>query len=253
MLAGAPNPLMYGGMAFLQSTPPRQPIFNVPAVVLWLIGGLGVAHAARVLGPPARAMAIVDQYAFVPARYGSDAASAVLGHVGTIWDQLLPFVTYMGLHNSFTHLAVNCLWLLAFGPIVARRFGGFLFLVFFVVCGVAAAGAHLACAWGSPVPMIGASGAISGLMAAGIRMLPGLAPWAIPGEAPLAPLLSRTILVFTAIWFGINLVAGLTGLGLGGEGQIAWQAHIGGYVAGLFLCGVFDRLRPRASGLPLEG
>jgi membrane associated rhomboid family serine protease len=240
-------------MAFLQSAPPRQPIFHVPPVVLWLIAGLGVAHAARVMGSPVRAMAIIHQYAFVPARYSSDAASAALGHVGTFWDQVLPFFTYMALHENFTHLAVNCLWLLAFGPIVARRFGSFLFLVFFIFCGVAAAGVHLACNWGSPVAVIGASGAISGLMAAGIRMLPAQAPWAIPGEALLAPILSKPILVFTAVWFGINLVAGLTGLGLGGEGQIAWQAHIGGYVAGLVVCGLFDRLRPRPQGLPLEG
>lgn len=244
---------MYGGMAFLQSAPPRQPIFHVPPIVLWLIGGLGVAHAARVMEPPARALAIVHQYAFVPARYSSDAASAVLGHASSFWDQALPFVTYMGLHENFTHLAVNCLWLLAFGPTVARRFGSFLFLVFFIICGVAAAGAHLACNWGSPVPVIGASGAISGLMAAAIRMLPGLAPWAVPGEAPLAPILSKSILVFTAVWFGINFVAGVTGLGVGGEGQIAWQAHIGGYLAGLFLCGLFDHFRPRSPGLPLEG
>ncbi|MBS0280229.1 MAG: rhomboid family intramembrane serine protease, partial [Proteobacteria bacterium] len=57
---------------------------------------------------------------------------------------------------------------------------------------------------------------------------------------------SRQILAFTAIWMAINLVAGLTGLGMGSEaGQIAWQAHLGGYLAGLFLAGPFDRLRPR--------
>ena len=145
----------------------------------------------------------------------------------------MPFVSYMALHNDFTHLAINCLWLLAFGPIVARRFGGFLFLLFFLICGVAGAAAHLAFNWGSLVPVIGASGAISGLMAAGLRLLPTQAPWANAGEEKLAPIFSRQILLFTLVWMGINLVAGLTGLGVGGEaGLIAWQAHLGGYLAG---------------------
>ena len=240
-------------MAFLQSAPPRQPIFRAPSVVLWLIGGLAVAHAARVMGPPARSLALIEQFAFVPARYSRAFLDSHMAQAGSFWDRAVPFVSYMALHNDFTHLAVNCLWLLAFGPTVARRFGGLLFLIFFVACGVAGAAAHLAFNWGSPVPVIGASGAISGLMAAAVRMLPQIAPWAVPGEAPLAPIFSRQILVFTGVWAAINLLVGVTGLGFGGEtGQIAWQAHLGGFVAGLFLCGAFDRLRPRGQGLPLE-
>ena len=62
----------------------------------------------------------------------------------------------------------------------------------------------------------------------------------------MAPIFSRQILMFTLVWMGINLAAGMTGLGMGGEvGLIAWQAHLGGYLAGLFLAEPFDRLRPR--------
>jgi membrane associated rhomboid family serine protease len=241
-------------MAFLQSAPPRQPIFRAPPVVLWLIAGLALAHAARVMATPAQSLAIIGKYAFVPARYSHAFMAAHGGQAGTFWDLAVPFLSYMGLHNDFTHLAVNCLWLLAFGPTVARRFGTLLFLVFFIVCGVAGAATHLAFNWGSPMPVVGASAAISGLMAAAIRMLPQAQPWAVPGEAPLAPVFSRPILVFTAVWAAINILAGLTGLGFGGgNGLIAWQAHLGGYVVGLLLCGSFDRLRPRGQGLPLEG
>jgi membrane associated rhomboid family serine protease len=103
------------------------------------------------------------------------------------------------------------------------------------------------------VPVVGASGAISGLMAAALRMLPGQTPWAVPEGAPLAPILSRQILIFSGVWAAINLLAGMTGFGMGGEsGLIAWQAHLGGFVAGLLLCGPFDLLRPRITDAPLD-
>ena len=103
-------------------------------------------------------------------------------------------------------------------------------------------------------PMVGASAAISGLMGAGIRLLPRRFPWAQPGEAPMEPLLSRQVLSFSAIWVALNMVVGYLGLeGLVSHGQaIAWQAHLGGYFAGLLLASAFDRLRPRALAPPLD-
>jgi membrane associated rhomboid family serine protease len=238
-------------MAFLQpqSSDPwiRQPMFRAPAVVVSLIAILIAAHGARVLMPPSLSVELINQFAFIPARYSHAFLATHNVDPGGWLARGVPFVSYMALHNDFTHLAINSLWLLAFGPIVARRWGGFLFLLFFLTCGVAGALTHLAFNWGSLMPVIGASGAISGLMAAGLRLLPSQAPWARAGEEKLAPIFSRQILVFTLVWMGINLMAGLTGLGVGGEvGLIAWQAHLGGYLAGLFLAEPFDRLRPRA-------
>jgi membrane associated rhomboid family serine protease len=233
-------------MAFLQSSPPRQPIFRAPPVVIWLIAALAGLHAARVLQPAAASEAIIEEYALNPARYSHAYLTAAHVDPGTWWERALPFVTYMGLHNDLTHLGINCLWLLAFGPIVARRFGAALFLLFFLVCGVLGGVAHVFFYWGQAVPVIGASGAISGLMAAAVRMLPTQIPWAMPGETPLAPIFSRQVLLFSLVWAAINLLVGITGFGLGGEtGLIAWQAHLGGYVGGLLLAGLFDYLRPR--------
>lgn len=240
-------------MAFLQSQPPRQPFFRAPPVVLWLIGVLAVLHGLRISLPASRAQDMVYQYGLVPARYSRAFLESRMLDPGTLWDRAVPFVSYMGLHNDWTHLAINCLFLLAFAPIVARRFGAVLFLGFFLICGIAGALTYLAFNWGSPAPVVGASGAISGLMAAALRMLPGQSPWAVPGATPLAPIFSRQMLVFTGVLFAINVITGITGLPLGGENaQIAWQAHLGGYVAGLFLCGPFDHLRPRDVGAPLD-
>lgn len=221
-------------MSFLKSEEQREPFLRAPASVLLLIGALVLAHIARAVLPAQLSDDILYQYAFIPARYtaGTDGLFALT----------IPFVSHMFLHANFTHLAVNCLWLLAFGPVVARRFGASLFLMFFILCGVAGAAAYLALNWDSPAGVIGASGAISGIMAAGIRLF----PW--PGvQAPQvpAPILSSQILLFSGVWLVTNLIFGITGFGAGGNIQlIAWQAHLGGFVAGLLLTGVFDRLRP---------
>lgn len=236
-------------MAFLQPLPPHQPLFRIPAVVVWLIAFLAAAHFARTLAGPAQNAAWIFHYAFIPIRYAHGFA-AVQGGDGW-WAQAVPFVSYMALHNDALHLAINSLWLLAFGPVVARRFGAGLFLLFFCVCGVAGAATHLALNWGSPMPVIGASGAISGLMAAGLRLLPTLRPQT--GAVALMPILSRQFLLFSLVWIGMNIVAGVTGIGVGGEsGLIAWQAHLGGFLAGVVLTGPFDTLRPQPVDLPLD-
>jgi len=227
-------------MAFLHSGEARQPAFNVPAIVLGLIAVLASAHGLRLALPPAQSADLVNAYALIPARLLFD---------GSIWDKAVPFVSYMAIHGDWSHVGINCLWLLAFGPIVARRFGAPLFLLFFLVCGVAAALLFLAFDWGGSDPVVGASGAISGLMAAGIRLLPGRTPWGRPGEGPMAPLFSRQVLGFSAVWMVMNVLVGVWGLGMAPAGQaIAWQAHLGGYLAGLALARTFDGLRSAAPG-----
>src|ERR1700734_3042597 len=142
-------------MAFLQPAAPRQPIFNIPAVVVWLIAGLVLAHAARALwASPELSAEWIDRYAFIPARYSASFLAANHIDPGTWWQRALPFVTYMGLHDNFGHLAINSLGILAFSPVVARRFGAPLFLLFFILCGVAGAATYLAFNWGSPDPVI---------------------------------------------------------------------------------------------------
>lgn len=219
-------------MAFFQD-PSRQPFLRVPASVLWLIALVIGLHAARVLVfPGSESDGLFATYGFVPARYTGY-------NPGTVMSRLLPFISYQFLHGSWSHVLFNSVWLLAFGPAVARRFGPLLFLLFFLVCGVAGALTHLAAYWGSTAPVVGASAAISGLMAASFRML----PFGPDEDTKLAPLLSPRILGWTATWMVINVVAGITGFGAGpGPAVIAWGAHIGGYVAGLLLAGPFDRL-----------
>jgi membrane associated rhomboid family serine protease len=232
-------------MAFLQPPESRQPAFNVPGVVLLLIGAFVAVHVARNFGllPDD----ILERYAFNPALYSQAFLSAHNLDAGPLWLRVVPFVTYIFLHADATHLAINSIWLLAFGPVVARRFGSGLFLVFFFVCGVAAAAVQLAFSWGEFEPMIGASGAISGMMAAAIRMLPLQDLRSAQSSQPLMPLMDRQVLIFSTVWIVINTVSGVTGFaGVGTELRlIAWQAHLGGYLCGLLLVGPLDAWRSR--------
>lgn len=248
-------------MAFLQD-PARQPLLRVPAATIGLLVALIAAHIARVMASETTSMAIIANYAFYPARY-SHAFLVAHGNYSQTWsERAVPFVSYIFLHANFTHLAINCIWLLPFGAITARRFGALSFFAFFLLCGAAGAALYLAFHWGSTEPVVGASGAISGLMGAGFRMLPMPGDFVSESETStdgnyplrvrrkLAPIFSRRILEWSALWIAINVVAGVTGLGTGpGVQLVAWQAHIGGYLAGLVLAGPFDALgfRPNAA------
>lgn len=223
-------------MAFLQTGDGREPFLKAPASVLSLIGALVAAHVARMPLSTIASERVLNEYAFIPLRYSPDAFQP-----GDWLERAIPFVSYMFIHADIAHLVINCLWLLAFGSVVARRFGTGIFLVFFLICGVASAAFHLALNWDSPAAVIGASGAISGLMAAGIRML-NVPRRGTEARRGLTPVLSPQVLMFSVLWVAINLVAGLAGFAIGGEVQsIAWQAHLGGYFVGLFLAGPFDR------------
>ena len=217
-------------MAFFQSTrPSNEPFLNAPASVLWLIVLIMATHALRAALSDPMADNIIVDFAFIPARPS----------------EVLTYVSYLFLHGGYLHAIINSLWLLAFGPPVAWRLGTARFLLFYFLCGIAAALAHLISDWGSAVPVVGASGAISGLMGGAIRILYAGGP-AFPEEGAgiLAPIYSRPVLFFASIWLGVNIVVGVTGLGLTEEGDlIAWVAHMGGFFAGLLGIGLIDPRR----------
>ena len=231
----------------------REPLFNIPPVIVAVLGVLAFIHALRTLVlTNEQDIAFIYQFAFIPARYDSSPllGGAVPGGFGPeIWS----FVTYSLIHADWTHFGVNAIWLLPFGSAVARRFGAWRFIAFYAVTAAAGAAMHLVTHAGEPNPMIGASAAISGTMAAAMRFAfqPGgplnfLARRPRPNyHVPAMPLTGVLrdfrVLAFVAVWFGINLLFGLGSMPLVGEGQVvAWQAHIGGFLAGLLLFSWFD-------------
>jgi membrane associated rhomboid family serine protease len=232
----------------------REPALNIPPVIVAVLAVLALVHAVRVFVlTPAQNNELLWLLAFDPMRYGMGLLppAALPGGLGA---QIWTFVTYALLHASWIHLGVNAIWFLPFGSAVARRFGALRFLIFFAVTAAAGALAHLFAYGGQDAPVIGASAAISGTMAAAMRFAfqrgGPLSFWRTGGDAdfrvPAAPL-SRVlrepaVLAFLVVWFGINLLFGLISLpsGMGGGEVVAWQAHVGGFLAGLLLFSWFD-------------
>jgi len=226
----------------------REPIFKAPGCVIAAIAALALIHLVRNQLSDEQDDWLVLALAFVPGRY--TAAGAELP--GAPWASVTSFVTYIVLHGDLTHLAVNSAWLLAMGSVIARRIGTVRFFAFSAACGIAGALAFLGANPGRMVPMIGASGAISGLMGAVFRLMLGARD---PGERVLVgdhpehvrrPSLaetfaSRNALVAIGLWVGINLLLALGVMGIADPGVVAWEAHLGGFFAGLLAFGFFDR------------
>ena len=235
----------------IAARPQHEPMFNLPGVVLALTVVFGVVQVLRVWLPDQQSAEMTVALAFVPARYSGLAAELPGGTVACFTS----FLTHAFVHGDWAHLAINSMWLAAFGSAIARRTGTLRFLAFFAFCAIAGAVAFLAINIGLVAPMVGASGAISGMMGATMRFLfRGLEERGLAGlrENPhLVPLMplgvalrDRRVLTTTGVWLAVNLLA-LLGLGgLGGGGEVAWEAHIGGFAAGLLAYGLFDPVGP---------
>ena len=226
--------------------PRREPVFNMPPVVLAVIGVcVAVFVLQSYLLTPDRNLDLIRYGAFIPViytgKYGFDA-----------WAFTSPF-TYTLLHGSVLHLAVNMVWLAAFGSPLENRLGALRFTLFFAVTGLAAAFFFFILHPYTQAPLVGASGAISGMMAAAARFAFRIDRTAGRGAFAGAPLpfgavaRSRSVMTFLAVWMVINLVTGLVGFVPGNEDQIAWEAHIGGFLAGFLGLRFFDRPQGPAS------
>ena len=234
----------------------REPLFNVPGIVLAFIVAFVLIHVVRLwLLSDAQDVQVLLLFAFIPARYDASLFAAG-GLPGGFAAEVWTFVTYAFLHANWPHVGLNTLWFLPFGSALARRFGAVRFILFFLVTAAAGALVHLLTHSGEQFPVIGASAAISGAMAAAMRFAfqrggplgffrgADDEAYRVPALPLSGVLRDPRILMFLLVWFGINFVFGSGSLSLPGEDQpIAWQAHVGGFVAGLVLFSLFDPVR----------
>jgi membrane associated rhomboid family serine protease len=233
--------------AAVPQRPARTPILNAPPIVTLLLAGLvGAFFVVALLPIEARRLALF-YWSVAPPRLTG-------GHAGP--GDYLSLVTHMAVHGGPVHLALNSLWLLAFGAPVARRMGAggeasaarsraaLAFAALFVASGVAGALAFVAMHPREVTFLMGASGGIHGLLGALVRF--GFRPAAVWEPHRLAGLLSAPVLTLSTIIIGLNVFAGFFGSSLGvGEVKIAWESHIGGYVFGLLAFPFFLKLASR--------
>jgi len=173
----------------------------------------------------------VQQFGLVPLR-----AERALAHPGPqLGPALVPLVTSMFLHGGVLHILGNMLFLWVFGGNVEDRLGHLKYLGFYFICGIGAGLAQVLVNWGSRLPSVGASGAISGVMGAYIVLFPGgrilmLVPLIIFFFTVRIP-----ALLVLGYWFVIQFLSGISTIGQIDQGGVAWWAHIGGFILGMFL------------------
>lgn len=197
----------------------KEPLFNAPPLAILLPVLLVSLYFLQSLSPVVSEN-LIDSFAL----------SSLLLRSGAY--ELL--VTHIFLHGSWTHVLMNSAFCLAFATPVIRAFGNGAggvasYIGFFLVCGIAAGLGYCLLNWSSPVSVAGASGAVSGLMGAAIRL----------GEADREPVvrsfLHPQVLAMTVVYCGLNAATAFTPLVFGEGVQVAWQAHIAGFLFGLLI------------------
>jgi membrane associated rhomboid family serine protease len=205
-----------------------------PPLVTWtLIALCALFFLFELLLPDRILFEFFHIYGVVPARFTDPAYARIMGYPQGGYESL---VTYMFLHGGWLHFLLNMWVLWIFADNVEEALGPWRFALFYLVCGVLAALVHILFNWNATMPVIGASGAIAGVMGAYFRLFPKarvvtlipifIFPWII--ELPAV--------VFLGIWFAVQLLSGLGGAVSGGQADsVAFWAHAGGFVAGLLL------------------
>lgn len=259
----------------------REPIFKLPPVVLWSVLILLGIHAVRMfLLSEETDLEWLFSLAVVPARwavaYGGVQAEDIIASLqGTGDTESLPLVlaryvlseeggkpwtglTYTLLHGSWTHVILNSVWLAAFGTPLARRCGAGRYLLLAAVSAVAGALVYVLVHPWQVLPLIGASAAVSGMMAAAAWFIFAPATFHASGRLSepherhresLSSLMSnRQVLLFLGVWLVINYFSDAFAQPLGvADASIAWEAHVGGFFAGLILFPFLDPMGHRGA------
>jgi membrane associated rhomboid family serine protease len=177
--------------------------------------------------PTFRQNVFIQHYAMVPDRL-----------------RLTSLVTSMFLHGGWWHLIGNMWFLWVFGSHIEDVMGAPRFLLFYLTCGVVSAVVQLAMSLGSPVPTLGASGAIAGVMGAFLVLYPRVRVTTLIFIVFFVTTVEIPAAFMLIYWFVIQLVSGLFSSGsFSDSGGVAWFAHVGGFLVGLFLIRLFPNTR----------
>jgi membrane associated rhomboid family serine protease len=175
--------------------------------------------------------AFIGKWAFVPSRF-----------LANPFGGFLTLFTAMFMHAGWLHLGGNMLYLWIFGDNVEDRFGHIKFIIFYLLCGLAATFTQLAFSVGSDVPNLGASGAIAGVLGAYILLFPKGSVRVLQGSR----VIQVPALIVIGIWIVLQFFSGIGSIvSTAQTGGVAYMAHIGGFVAGFLLTFLFRGNRGR--------
>ena len=200
-----------------------------PLINLMLVGLNAVAFLWEIRMGPTELQSFIFAYGLIPAHFLADPSQ-----------EWIKIFSSMFLHGSWFHIISNMWVLLIFGDNVEARMGGFRYLLFYLLSGTAAGLLQSSVLPSSGVPMIGASGAVAGVLGAYLILFPS------SRIASLVPILFIFTLVeipaflFLLFWFFSQLYSGLFPVEGGGGSGIAWWAHIGGFVFGVLMVSFFS-------------
>jgi len=213
-----------------------NPSRTVPLVNYALIG-VNVAVFLYEISLGAGVENLIGEYGVVPAR-----VNAALGPAGFEPGVALSFVSSMFLHGGWMHLIGNLVFLYVFGDNIEDVFGHGKYLFFYLSCGCAAAATQVAAGPGSTVPMVGASGAIAGVLGAYVILFPRAKILTLVPIFFFLQLIELPAFLFLGIWFLMQIASGVLSLQIGADaGGVAWWAHVGGFSAGALLLPVLRR------------
>jgi membrane associated rhomboid family serine protease len=226
-------------------------LINLPTVVMVVIGVLVAVHLVLQFANQPWQAWVQFAFAFIPARFGPAPFPQIPG--SAYWSMF----TYAFLHADWFHVATNSVWLAIFSKPVATWMGTARYLAILVISIIAGAVAGLVVHWGQFVIMVGASAGVSGILAAAIPIMyggddvrPNEPAGILSRFRPLSPMQfinNKRALIFTFIWLGATMITAtsqyMTGTAFLEERVIAWEAHLGGFIAGLVSFYLLDRKR----------
>jgi membrane associated rhomboid family serine protease len=224
----------------LKDTTPRR---SFPFVTVLLIVINFIVFFHQIPLPHAAGDAFVHVYGLVPSRI----EFALAGKHFTLAQAFVPLFTCMFLHGGWLHIIGNMWFLWIFGGNVEDRIGSASYLVFYLICGLGSGISQVVFSWGSTIPSIGASGAISGVLGAYIIFFPR------SRILSLVPLLVIWFMarvpawIFIGLWFVVQFLSGLGSLATTSSGGVAWWAHVGGFILGALLAKPFASSPRRAA------
>jgi membrane associated rhomboid family serine protease len=211
------------------------PTRHAPVVTLAILGINAYVYLKEFLLGPWASRRLIFYYGLIPCGLTRECEI-----VGRAFSPELTLLTSMFVHAGFFHFAGNMLYLWIFGNNVEDSMGKIRFTLFYLLCGLGAALAQVGVSPASRIPMVGASGAISGVLGAYLLLFPHARVLTLIPLGFFTQLVEIPAMIVLGFWIVIQLVNGLLTFNFEGGG-VAWLAHIGGFAAGMLLVGLFKR------------